>query len=177
MDRARCIEDAERMPTQINGLPAHVLLVHLVVVLVPVASLLLVAQAWSPVVRRWAGLGGPLLALAALVVVPVTTSAGEWLEQRLPRQPLVQRHAQLGDQLLPYVIAVFVLSVVVHLLGRRSAEARRTLVLPPAAGLARVQLLVAVLATVAAVGSVVQVYRIGDSGARAVWTGVGVDGG
>ena len=165
------------MPNQIDGLPAHVLLVHLVVVLVPVASLLLVAQAWSPVARRWAGIGGPLLALAALVVVPVTASAGEWLERRLPRQPLVQRHAQLGDQLLPYVIAVFVLSVVVYLLGRRTAEAQRTLVLPPTAGLARVQLLVAVLATAAAVGSVVQVYRIGDSGARAVWTGVGVDSG
>jgi hypothetical protein len=161
------------MPTEIHGLPAHVLLVHLVVVLVPVAALLLVAQAWSPVVRRWAGIGGPLLALAALVTVPVTTSAGEWLERRVPRQPLVQRHAHLGDQLLPFALAVFVLSVVVYVLGRRGREAERALVLPPTAGMAAVQVLVAVLATVAAVGTVVQVYRIGDSGAQAVWTGVG----
>ena len=32
-------------------------------------------------------------------------------------------------------------------------------------------LVLAVLALVAAVGSVVTVYRVGDSGARAVWTG------
>jgi hypothetical protein len=159
------------MPTQINGLPAHVLLIHLVVVLVPVAALLVVAQAWSPAARRWAGPLGPLLALAALVAVPVTTNAGEWLQHRLPPTPLIKHHAQLGDQLLPWALALFVLSVAVLLLGRRGEEARRPVVLPPTQGSAAVQILVAVLVTVAAVGAVVQVYRIGDSGAKAVWAG------
>jgi hypothetical protein len=159
------------MPTLINGVPAHVLLIHAVVVLVPVSALLLVAQAWSRPARRWAGIGGPVLCLVALVMVPVTTQAGEWLRDHLPATPLIRRHAELGDQLLPWVLAMFVLSVVVWLLGRRPEEARRPVVLEPTAGMAKVQLLVAVLATVAAVGSVVQTYRIGDSGAQAVWQG------
>jgi hypothetical protein len=162
------------MPTQINGVPAHVLLIHLVVVLVPLAALLLIAQAWSPAVRRWAGALGPLTAFAALVLVPVTASAGEWLQGALRRNgvrsPLIDKHADLGGQLLPWVAGMFLLSVAVWLLGR-GEEARRAIVLPPTQGSARVQLLVAVLATVVAVGSLVQVFRVGDSGAKAVWSG------
>jgi hypothetical protein len=163
------------MPTQINGLPAHVLLIHLVVVLVPVAALLLVAQAWSRPVRRWAGVGGPLLCLGALVMVPVTTNAGKWFQNHLPaalrNSPAVQRHAHLGGQLLPFVIAMFVLSVAVWVLGRRTAEATEPVVLPPTAGVVWLQVLVAVAATAVAVGALVQTYRIGDSGAQAVWKG------
>jgi hypothetical protein len=114
-----------------------------------------------------------LLCLAALIVVPITTHAGYWLRDHLRvTTPLIQRHAHLGRQLLPWVAAMFVLSVAVWLLGRRPAEAEKPIVLQPAAvGSAKVQLLVAVLATVVAVGSMVQTIRIGDSGAQAVWKG------
>jgi hypothetical protein len=155
------------MPTQINGLPAHVLLIHAVVMLVPAAALVLVAQAWSRPVRRWAGVGGPLLCLGALVLVPITTNAGEWLQDHLPKELAqsepVRRHAELGDQLLPWVIAMFVLSATVWYLGRAGREAQEKLVLVP--------IVVAVLATVAAGGAIVQTVRIGDSGAQAVWKG------
>ena len=154
------------MPTQINGLPAHVLLVHAVVILVPVAALLLVAQSWSRAVRRWAGLGGPLLCLAALVMVPITTNAGEWLRDHLPKElaasELVKKHTELGDGLLPWVAAMFVLSAAVWWLGRRSG---------PTSPTPTMQLAVAVLATVTAVGSIYTTVRIGDSGAQAVWKG------
>ena len=163
------------MPTQIHGLPTHVLLIHVVVVLVPVAAALLVAQAWSRPVRRWAGVLGPLLCLGALVMVPVTTSAGKWLRNHINPQlaasDAVRRHAHLGNQLLPWVVGMFVLSVAVWLLGRRSAEAREQG--PPAMARtpALLPIAVAVLATVVAAGAVVQTVRIGDSGAKAVWTG------
>jgi hypothetical protein len=160
------------MPHVINGLPVHVLLIHGVVVLIPVSALLLIAQAWSPAARRWAGIGGPLLCLMALIAVPITTNSGQWLRDQLPRTPLIKRHADLGGQLLPWVAAMFVLSVAVFLLARRTAEADKPIVLDrPSSGSAKVQLLVAVLATVVACGSVVQTIRIGDSGAQAVWKG------
>src|SRR3954471_16628229 len=167
------------MPTVIHGLPAHVLLIHLVVVLVPVAALVLIAQAWSRPIRRWAGVGGPLLCLGALVMVPVTTHAGRWLRDHinpeLAASAAVRKHVALGTQLLPWVIAMFVLSVAVFLLDRMTREAKKPVVLAPAAGtagaLAIVQIVVALLATVAAVGSIVQTVRIGDSGAQAVWKG------
>jgi hypothetical protein len=162
---------------QVNGLPVHILLVHLVIVLVPAAALLLIGQAWSRPVRRWAGPLGPLLCLAAAVAVPVTTQAGYWLKRHLQvRTPLIDRHAHLGRQLLPWVLAMLVLSVAVWLLDRRSRPDDRVAATPPVPasirGSARVQVLAAVLATVAAVGAVVQVARIGESGSRAVWTGV-----
>lgn len=167
------------MPTLINGLPAHVLLIHVVVMLVPVAALVLVAQAWSRPIRRWAGIGGPLLCLGALVMVPITTKAGEWFRDHLPKalaeSAPVRKHAELGDDLLPWVIAMFVLSLAVFLLGRMTREAQEPVVLPPSAGstdsLTIVQIVVAILATVAAVGSVYLTVKIGDSGAKAVWEG------
>jgi hypothetical protein len=159
------------MPNEIHGLPVHILLIHAVVILVPVSAMLLLGQAWSRAVRRWAGIGGPLLCLAALVLVPITVQAGKWFRARLRPTPLIAKHAHLGGQLLPWVVAMFVLSVAVWLLGRRTTEARRPVVLPATAGTARVQILVAVLATVAAVGTIVQTVRIGDSGAQAVWHG------
>ena len=167
------------MPTQINGLPAHVLLVHAVVILVPVAALVLAGQAWSRPIRRWAGVGGPLLCLGALVMVPVTTNAGEWFRDHLPKEladsPPVKKHAELGDDLLPWVIAMLVLSVLVFALDRMTRDAAEPAALERSAGtaggLSMVQLAVAVLATVAAVGSIYLTVKIGDSGAQAVWKG------
>ena len=161
------------MPTQINGLPAHVLLIHAVVMLVPVAAFVLVGQAWSRPVRRWAGVGGPLLCLAAVVLVPVTTGAGEWLQEHLPTELAqsapVRRHAELGDQLLPWVVGMFVLSLAVWFLARRAATADSDS--GSAGSAATMQIVVAVLATIAAVGSIYMTIKIGDSGAQAVWKG------
>ena len=165
------------MPTQINGLPAHVLLVHVVVMLVPVAALVLIATAWSRPVRRWAGVGGPVLCLGALVMVPVTTNAGKWFRDHMnpdvAASAAVRKHTELGDHLLPWVVAMFVLSLAVWWLGRRllGAEASSAQSDGSARALPAVQLVVAVLATVVAVASIYQTVRIGDSGAQAVWKG------
>ncbi|HVE74655.1 MAG TPA: hypothetical protein VNA30_06140 [Mycobacteriales bacterium] len=158
----------------INGIPAHVLLVHLVVVLVPTAAALLVGQAWVPRLRRWAGPLGPLLCLGALVMVPLTTSSGNWLQDNLPPAPLIEEHADLGDNLLPWVIGLLVMSVLVQLVHRQTNRvdveqgamepAKRHRPAPMA-------ILVAVLATAVAAGASYEVFRIGESGARAVWEG------
>ncbi|MGA8115260.1 MAG: DUF2231 domain-containing protein [Actinocatenispora sp.] len=161
------------MPTQINGLPAHVLIVHAVVVLVPLAALVLVLASVWPTFRRRAGIAVPLLALVALICVPFATEAGEWLEARVPGSELVQKHTQLGGTLLPWVIGLFVVSAVTWLLAwwternRSGADAgpRRS------TGLLVVRIVVAVVAVAVAVGTVAQVYRIGESGSRAAWHG------
>lgn len=153
-------------PTEINGLPAHVLLVHAVVVLIPLTALLLIACVLFPALQRKVGIGLPLLALVSLAVVPLTTHAGEWLEHHVDRDPLTQAHAKLGDTLLPWAAGLFAVAVLVWWWGRRTAAA-------PQAGAARsampLRVAVAVIALAASAGSVVQVYRIGDSGAKAAW--------
>jgi uncharacterized membrane protein len=148
----------------IDGLPVHPLVVHAVVVLLPLAILgtLLIAAR-----QRWRAAYGPLvvlLAAAAAVLMPVATSSGEALEKRVGDPGT---HAQLGDQLIwftiPLLVLVFALVVLERLDGATASSSRE--------GHKRHTLttVVAVLAVVAALASGVQVYRVGDSGARAAW--------
>jgi len=151
----------------VNGLPVHVLLVHFVVVLVPLTALALAVCAIWPGAAQRMGVVLPLLALVTLVSVPVTTQAGEWLEEHVAGDALVRRHAELGDGLLPWAGGLFLLAVVVWWTARRTA----------ASGISRgtswsaapVRIAAAVLSLAVATGAVVDVYRIGDSGAKAAW--------
>lgn len=149
---------------QFNGLPVHVLLVHLVVIVVPLAALALMLSAFWPAARRRLGFVSPLIALVALVAVPFTTSAGEWLQARLVPTPLIEKHVTLGPTLLPWVVAVFVVASVQWLWyflapsGPRWMQVTAVIVIDAAAILT-------------AIGSVVTIILIGESGAAAVWTG------
>jgi hypothetical protein len=168
-----------------NGLPAHVLLVHAVVVLIPLTSVLLVLVSVWPAARRRLDVLTASLALISLASVPLTTQAGEWLEHRIPRTPLVRAHTQLGDTMLPWAIGLALLALVVLVRQRRtnrfeavSAGEPATVEIRDSGGHhrhdQRARLMTALLGLVAvvlAVGSIVTVYRIGDSGARAAWEG------
>lgn len=167
-------------PTKISGLPAHVLIVHFVVVGVPLTAALLVAAALWPAARRRLGVVLPAAALVTLASVPLATSAGEWLAKRVEPDPLVRAHTRLGDTLLPWVIGLFVVAAAVWALDVLAARAARSVPVPAGSGVAPVprpspltgapaRIVLAVLALVVATGSVVQVYRIGESGSRAAW--------
>ncbi|MET8948919.1 DUF2231 domain-containing protein [Streptomyces sp. NPDC004542] len=159
----------------INGLPAHILLVHVVVVLVPLTALALVAAAVWPRAARRLGPLLPVLALVSLVSVPLTTEAGEWLERHVDSDALVRRHAELGDGLLPWALGLFVLAMVVWWATRKTAAAAVTgtaQTAPASTGrwtAMPVRIAVAVLSLAVATGAVIDVYRIGDSGAKAAW--------
>ena len=171
--------NAEAMPTFISNLPVHVLVVHAVVVLVPLAVLgAIVVSVWPAARRRygWLVVG---VAVVATASIPVATSSGEGLEHRLPRTALLQAHTRLGDELLVFVAAMLVFLVafmVIHqrngVLARREGPGTMTAPagLPQLTGPLRlVAGVLAALTIVLAVVSAVQVYRIGDSGARAAW--------
>lgn len=165
------------MPTVINGLPAHALLIHVVIAAVPLAAVLVVLHAVWPAARRRLGIVTPVVAAVALVFVPITTSAGEWLERHLQAsgevEARIRHHAQLGHTLLPLVAGLFVVAAALWLLGRRyeygvmRARATAAAAVPTWA-----TALIAVVAVAVAVINVVQLYRIGDAGAQAVWNGV-----
>ncbi|MFJ3895619.1 MULTISPECIES: DUF2231 domain-containing protein [unclassified Streptomyces] len=148
----------------INGLPAHVLLVHAVVVLVPLTALALILCAALPSVMRRFGLALPVLSLVSLASVPLTTSAGEWLERHVDSDPLVRRHAELGDELLPWAVGLFLVSTAVWWFYRRAAGPGATSTVGTS-----LRVTAAVLSLAVGVGAGVQVYRIGDSGAKAAW--------
>lgn len=145
----------------IAGLPAHVLLVHFVVVLIPLTALLAVLCAVWPAARRHLVWLVAALAVAVAAITPVTTEAGEWLEHRSGPSEAVHVHAELGDTMPYFAVGLVVaaaLLVAVHLLDRRG----RTL--PAIAAV-----VVAVVVVAASAAAVIQVYRVGDSGARSAW--------
>ncbi|MFD5813004.1 DUF2231 domain-containing protein [Streptomyces sp. NPDC127038] len=150
----------------VNGLPAHVLLVHFVIVLVPLTALALVVCAIWPKAAQRLGIVLPVFAFVTLASVPLATNAGEWLERHVESDALVRRHAELGDGLLPWAGGLFVLALAIWwALGRAASGASDGARRP--ATLVRVA--AAVLSLVVAAGAVVDVYRIGDSGAKAAW--------
>jgi hypothetical protein len=164
------------VPSTIVGLPLHPLVVHATVVIVPLAALLLIASAVSGRVRRWAGWLTPAVATLALVLVPLATSTGENLEGQVGESALVEAHAELADQLLPWAIGMTVLAFALVWLDRRERSrgdvgrdgARRA---DAGAGTNRALVVaVTVLAVVAGLGTGVEVVLIGHSGAKAVWS-------
>ncbi|MET8243935.1 hypothetical protein ABZV31_05560 [Streptomyces sp. NPDC005202] len=96
--------------------------------------------------------------------MPLTTQAGEWLERHVDGDPLVRRHAELGDGLLPWALGLFALAAGVWWTSRRTPAPQTGARLASVARIAA-----AVLSVVVAAGAVVDVYRIGDSGAKAAW--------
>lgn len=156
------------MPDNINGLPVHPLVVHAVVVLLPLAALGVVALAVRPSWRGRFGLLVVLIAALATAAVPLATDSGESLERRVGDPG---RHAELGDQLIWFALPLLVAALALFWLHRRSVAGttgdstgiRRT------SGQGAVGVVVAVLAVAIAAANVVQIYRIGDSGAKAVW--------
>ncbi|MBG6212798.1 MAG: hypothetical protein LH475_12070 [Cryobacterium sp.] len=160
---------------QLNGLPLHVLIVHAVVIVVPLAALCVVLTAFWPAVRRRLGIVTPLVALAALVLVPLAVQAGEWLQSRLVNvTPLLGAHTSLGQTLLPWVIALFLVAALQWVWYRyiAAARARFASALPNRTGRLAVTIVLNLVVLVSAIGSVVTVVLIGESGSRAVWTGL-----
>lgn len=161
------------MQYALNGMPLHVLMVHFAVIVVPLAALCTLLTAAWPGARRWLGVVTPIIALAALIAVPITTEAGEWLQTRVGHTALIAAHAALGATLLPWAVATFAVAVLQWVWFRffDAPGARyRALVRGRAARLS-ITVTLAAAVSVLAVGSSVTVVQIGESGSRAVWTG------
>jgi hypothetical protein len=149
----------------VNGLPAHILLNHFIVVLGPLTALLAILCALWPAARRrliWLVL---LLAVVTLVLTPVTANAGAWLSGRVGSpSPVLTNHESLGNTLV-YIVAAQAAAVMlltaVHIRQARGRTVKFSL-----------HAVVGVLVIAAAVTTLVQTYRIGDSGARAAWGNV-----
>jgi hypothetical protein len=153
------------------GLPAHPLIVHAIVALVPLTAAGAVVSTFFTGIRARIGWLVALGAVLDVLLLPLVTGSGESLEERVSESTLVERHADMGEQLLPWVIGLavaFVLLMLAHRSGSRQGSpgefAATTLATP------WVAVLLAVVTVVAAIGATVQVARIGHSGAKATWS-------
>ena len=115
-----------------------------------------------------------ILSVLVVVLVPLTTEAGEWLERRVASTPLVRTHTELGDTALWVAIPVALLALLVWWRRREGSRiqadgtGRRTFLAPASTA---VTIVLSVLAIAAAGAAGYDIYRIGDSGAQASWQG------
>jgi len=174
------------MPATINGAPTHVLIVHVVAVMLPLAILASLVLVALPSARRAFGLVTLVVGFVGCVAVPLAFASGKSLQGKVPPSTLVDHHVSLAHQLLP-VAAVFGLSLagfVVLDLFRRSrhdhlnrVEAAMFDLFPSLRFYGRRHRLYAAhrvaagLLVLAALVTSVAVVRAGDSGARAAWQG------
>nr|WP_155906941.1 MULTISPECIES: DUF2231 domain-containing protein [unclassified Mycolicibacterium] len=133
----------------------------------PLTAILLILCAVWPAARDRLVWLVVALSVAVTVLTPLTTGAGEWLEhqqkQRGAISPILHQHAEAGDTMIYGALGLLVVSLVLaalHLRGERLAARRKV-----------ATIVVAVLAVVIGVSTIVQVVRIGDTGAHAVWGG------
>jgi hypothetical protein len=175
------------MPENLFGLPTHVLLQHVVVVLLPlaaVAATLVAVWAWY---RHHLGIATVVATFLVTLAVPLTTQSGESLAERLPENQTIADHIAAGDRVL-WVAAIFglCLFVVVALdLWRRATDAGATLAPAEAWLLERIPaarrdaapgwtspalVLTRTLLVLTAVGVLFVVIQAGHTGAHAVWT-------
>lgn len=152
------------MLSTLLGLPIHPLIVHATVVIVPSAAMAVLTAAVWPRFRRWARWGPLALSLAAVVLAPLSTSSGEALQHMVGDSALIEKHSELGDQLMWWVIPLALLAAAGYWLntfrGGRPEQRSRALTV-----------VLTVLSVAVAVGVLVQIVLIGHSGAEAVWSG------
>lgn len=155
------------------GLPAHPLLVHAPIVLVPLCLLGAVLMAVKPEWRQRFGVPTAVLAVVAAVSMQLAEGSGEALEERVRETNLVERHAEIAELAKPFVF-LFALALVAvvgwDLLQRRRARGGDA---PEVTGWqATVSRLVpAAMVVTVLLGGVAtyEVVQTGHSGAKAVW--------
>lgn len=174
----------------VDGIPAHPLIVHAVVVLLPLAAVGGLVIALRASWRRRFGMVVLALAVLSVAAVPLATRTGNQLKTALdlPDNQLIERHADLGDELLPFALA-FGIAVLFLVIAGRLADRERAAATAPSTDAddtvtdrpvgavsnlwRRLAIVAAALVAFTGVASTVQVIRIGHSGSSAVWEGVG----
>jgi uncharacterized membrane protein len=144
-----------------NGLPIHALLVHFIVVLAPLTAILAILCAVWPAARQrlvWLVL---TLAVVTAGLSPLTTESGEWLEHHVDKSPLVEAHAELGDTMVFFALALLVAAILLAVVHVRAGRDKALSTALSAA--------ITVFVVVASLATTVQVFRIGHSGAESVW--------
>ncbi len=156
---------------------------HFTVVLLLIAALGGVLTAVWPAVRRRFGWLALAAAGVATLLVPVATTSGGNLANRLPVNPLIVTHEELADLMWLWALGLTVALgalMVVHSRAERRTTAKVAVgtggadheEATPAKAPTLLMIVLALITVGAAVGTGIHVYRVGDAGARAVWEGI-----
>jgi hypothetical protein len=168
---------------ELFGLPAHPLVVHAAVVLVPLAAIGVVVIAFWPAARARLGVAVVVIAAVGTLFAYLAVESGGYLEEQVKETEQVEEHAKLGDSGLASAVAVLLGAVAVT--GFGLYERRRSTTSEPADSssdetargadrkLVYLRTGVGVVAVVLVSLGTLQIARIGHSGAKATWEDVG----
>lgn len=154
------------------GLPAHPLLVHMPIVLIPLSALVAaVMVAWRPWRRvlAWVVAG---MSFVSLVSVQLAMGSGEQLAEN-ERSALVTQHIHLADQARPIAAAFFVLAFATLVAVELPLRASGTRFAARGATAAKLVAPLVVLTFAGGAAATVWIARAGHAGAKAVWQGRG----
>jgi drug/metabolite transporter (DMT)-like permease len=150
------------------GLPGHPLVVHLAVVLVPIAALGTFAIAFWGAARRRIGWIVVGLAFVAFVGCFLAKESGEALQNSVKHTEAVDAHVEMADGGTVAGLAVFLgaagVMAVDLIVRQRTARNQAALPLQKQA-----PMIVGFLAVLLALFGSVRIIQIGHSGAKATW--------
>ena len=145
------------------GLPAHPLIVHGAVVLLPMAAFATIVCAAVPPLRRSYAPLALGVAVASTVAVFFAQESGEELSERVRRTALVRDHIGMGNHVLPWAVGVVIVAAAITAVPY-VARTR-----PALAGTAAT-IVIVVLALAVGGGATWSTVRVGHSGAKATWS-------
>jgi uncharacterized membrane protein len=166
-----------KITTVYDGLPAHPLIIHVPVVLIPLSILGSLACVWRP---AWFGRYGILLCSMAIVAMSsifLAMQAGSALRGLLNLQgraaQLISQHSQAANILAILFIAFTAILILTFSATRISGEMGPTglTIADQTLGSRSTLTALRVLLVVLALACAFWVFRVGDLGAKAVWQG------
>ena len=145
------------------GLPAHALLVHIPLVLIPLAAIGALGLFWEPWRRRF-GWATAVILIVAGIFTQLAIGSGQALKGELNRTALLRAHTQIAENIRPFLLVFFIALVAFLYLERRMRTTGTSVTMrnPMLIGTFAATLLFAGLSTYWAV-------RIGHTGSKAVW--------
>jgi hypothetical protein len=145
------------------GLPAHPLLVHIPVVLIPLAAFGALGLWWKPWRDRF-GIATAVILIVAGIFTQLAISSGQTLRHQLDNNSaLVRAHVTIAEDIRPWLLLFFVALAAFLWFERKQAAAGTVSMRNPV-------LTGTLVATIVFAGiSVYWVQRIGHTGAKAVW--------
>jgi len=152
--------------TSLDGLPAHVFLVHVPVVLIPLGAVGALVMLW-PRMRQMIGWWVCGILVVAGIATQLAIDSGKNLRAYVRETALVRDHTRIGENIRPWLLLLFVALVGVMIVDRTLR--RRHEASSPRDPLRIVGIALSALSIVFAGFSVSWIYRIGHSGSKAVW--------
>ena len=159
----------------VGGIPAHPLLVHIPVLMIPLALVLTLLAFYQP--ARTAALWGATgSAFVGLIGCFLASGSGEALQNAVQRSALLREHTEAGDMVAAFAAPFFIVLLVALVIELSRQDAVPFVKSVSMAKRASASALTGVMALSVVLGAVAswKTYDAGHSGAKSAWHDVDI---